>query len=66
MLVLSRKQDEEILISGGIRIRVIRVSGNRVQLGIEAADDVRIQRSELINQALAPIAETPVVLSKAG
>jgi|GEM_PF-1357706 len=66
MLVLSRKQDQEIIISGGIRIRVIRVSGNRVQLGIEAGDDIRIQRSELIDHALAPVVETFAVLSKAG
>ena len=47
MLVLSRKQDEEILIGKGISIRVIRVQGGRVKLGIEAPDSVRITRAEI-------------------
>ena len=47
MLVLSRKVGQEILIGDNVRITVTKVSGNRVTLGIEAPDHVRILRGEL-------------------
>jgi len=48
MLVLSRKQDEEIVFPElGISVRIIRTKGNQVRLGIEAPSDVRILRGEL-------------------
>jgi carbon storage regulator len=47
MLVLSRKIGEAIVIGDNIVISVSRVAGNRVTLGIEAPDDVRVLRSEL-------------------
>lgn len=48
MLVLSRKLNEEILISGGIRLKVIEVTQSRVKLGICAPDEVPIRREELL------------------
>ncbi len=47
MLVLSRKPDQEILIDGHIRIRVTRISGNRVTLAIDAPRETTIMRGEL-------------------
>ena len=47
MLVLSRKLNEEIIIDGCIRVRVIEMKGNHVRLGIEAPDDVSILREEV-------------------
>ena len=47
MLVLTRKLGEEILIGDNIRITVARINGNRVALGIDAPDSVRIVRAEL-------------------
>ena len=47
MLVLSRKVGQEILIGDNVRITVTKVSGNRVTLGVEAPDHVRILRGEL-------------------
>ena len=47
MLVLSRKVGERLVIGGNITIVVSRVAGNRVTIGIEAPDDVRIVRGEL-------------------
>ena len=47
MLVLGRKSGESIRIGEGIEITVIGVSGNRVRLGIEAPDSVRVLRAEL-------------------
>lgn len=47
MLVLSRKVGQEILIGDNIRITINKVSGNRVTLGVDAPEHVRILRGEL-------------------
>ncbi len=47
MLVLSRKEGEEIVIGDNIKIVISRIDGNRVSVGIEAPKDVKIIRSEL-------------------
>jgi carbon storage regulator len=47
MLVLSRKVGEQLVIGDNIRVVVHRVAGNRVTIGIEAPNDVRIIRGEL-------------------
>jgi carbon storage regulator CsrA len=47
MLVLSRKQKEELVIGDQITITVLEIRGNVVKLGIEAPRDVRILRGEL-------------------
>lgn len=47
MLCLNRKQNERILIDGGITILVVNIGNNRVRLGIEAPAGTRIMREEL-------------------
>ena len=47
MLVLSRKKGEKIVINGNIEITIISV-GQRVKVGIEAPKDIKIVRSELL------------------
>lgn len=47
MLVLSRKVGEHLVIGDNIRVVIHRVAGNRVTIGIEAPNDVRIIRGEL-------------------
>ena len=47
MLVLGRKQGESIRIGDDIEITIAGIQGNRVRLGIQAPDDVRVLRAEL-------------------
>lgn len=47
MLVLSRKQSQRIRVGNSIVVTVVRVSGDKVRLGIEAPDGVRVLREEL-------------------
>lgn len=47
MLVLSRKQQQDIIIGDDIKITVLKVKGNTVRLGIEAPRDIRVVRGEL-------------------
>ncbi len=48
MLVLSRRQGEEICVDGDVTIRVLKVRGRRVRLGISAPPKIRVLRKELL------------------
>ena len=47
MLVLSRRESERIKLGDSIVVTVVKVTGDRVRLGIEAPSDVLVLRSEL-------------------
>ena len=47
MLVLSRRENERIKLGDSIVVMVVRVTGDRVQIGIEAPPDVIVLREEL-------------------
>ena len=47
MLVLSRRQSERIRLGDSIVVTIVRVSGDKVRLGIEAPPDVLVLRDEL-------------------
>lgn len=47
MLVLSRKESERIKLGDSIILTVVRVSGDKVRLGIEAPADLIVLREEL-------------------
>lgn len=51
MLVLSRKHEEKLHIGDNITVTVLRVQGNKVRLGIEAPEEVRVVRGELPRHA---------------
>jgi carbon storage regulator len=47
MLVLTRKLNEQIVIGNQrITVKIVDVRGSRVRLGIDAPDDVRIERGK--------------------
>lgn len=47
MLVLSRKERERIRVGDSIVVTIVRVSGDKVRIGIEAPPDVIVLRDEL-------------------
>jgi carbon storage regulator len=47
MLVLSRKQDEKIMIGDDIEVIVVDIRGDKVRLGITAPEGVPIHRQEV-------------------
>ncbi len=47
MLVLSRKQNERIRVGDSVVVTIVRVSGDKVRIGIEAPPHVRVLRDEL-------------------
>lgn len=63
MLVLTRKKEQKIKIGDGIVIKVLKVQGDQVSLGIEAPRTTPIVRYELIesdekneSETLEPVA----------
>ena len=51
MLVLSRKQNERIRVGDSVVVTVVRVSGDKVRIGIEAPPSMRVLRDELEDEA---------------
>ncbi len=47
MLVLSRKECEKIQLGNDITLTVVKVSGDKVRLGIEAPSNIKVLRNEL-------------------
>ena len=47
MLVLTRKNGQEIVIDGRIRITIVSVKGDRVRIGVSAPPEVRVDRDEV-------------------
>ncbi len=50
MLILSRKIGESIIIDGRIHVKVVRVEGEVVKVGIEAPADVPVHRREVYEE----------------
>ena len=50
MLILTRNQNESIVIDDDIRITVLSDNYGQVKLGIEATDDVEIWREEIYDK----------------
>jgi len=50
MLVLTRKDDESIMIGKNIQIKVIKSDSGKVRLGIDAPKEIEINRKEIYDQ----------------
>ncbi|HBV66133.1 MAG TPA: carbon storage regulator [Rhodopirellula sp.] len=62
MLVLSRKEGEQLVIGDNVVLTINRISGNRVAIGIEAPREVRIVRGELERHEVAAGGLAPVAM----
>ena len=61
MLVLTRRVGEEIVIGDDIRIRVTGIAGNKVRIGVQAPDFIRVDRHEVhARRARRPLRLSPM------
>jgi carbon storage regulator len=54
MLVLSRKEGERILLGDNIVITLVRCAGGKARIGIEAPQECKIIREELVGRLPNP------------
>ncbi len=47
MLVLSRKRGESIIINSDITITVVQITGDKIRIGIQAPENVPVDRLEV-------------------
>ncbi len=50
MLVLSRKEDESLILNDDIKIVIVSVRGNRVRLGVSAPKEIKVYRGEIYDK----------------
>jgi carbon storage regulator len=58
MLVITRKNGEQLIIGHDIEVTVLKIRGNQVKLGIRGPADVPIHRKELQSRMLHPSPDT--------
>jgi carbon storage regulator len=57
MLILTRSQNESIIIGDDIKITILGTKGKDVKIGIEAPEDVEIWREEIYTKLDAHLEE---------
>ncbi len=50
MLILTRKLDESIMIDNKIEVKILKVQGGQVHIGVDAPRSVSIHRYEIYEQ----------------
>ncbi len=50
MLILSRKVGQSIVINGNVIVKVVRMDGDQIKLGIEAPKEISVHREEIQRQ----------------
>lgn len=50
MLVLSRKEEQSIIIGENIEIKILSIKGDTVKIGISAPPELKIYRKEILEE----------------
>ncbi len=57
MLVLTRKINQALVISGNIQVYVLAIERDRVKIGISAPPEVTVLREELTNRPATKVSD---------
>jgi carbon storage regulator len=57
MLVLTRRANQSLRIGPNVEVRVVRIEGDRVVLGIAAPRHIAVVRSELVEEVSGELLE---------
>ena len=60
MLVLSRKESQRIRLGDSIVVTIVKISGDKVRVGIEAPANILVLRDELEVRDPAAVSSTPI------
>lgn len=52
MLILSRKENESIIINGEIEIKIVSIKPDQVKIGIIAPKEVKVYRQEIFTEII--------------
>lgn len=52
MLILTRKEDESIMLGSSVEVKVLKLEDGRVKLGIVAPESLRIYRREVYEEII--------------
>ncbi|MEN2998659.1 MAG: carbon storage regulator CsrA [Brevinematia bacterium] len=50
MLVLSRKEEQSIIIGDNIEVKILSIKGDTVKIGISAPPELKIYRKEILEE----------------
>jgi len=64
MLVLSRKANESIVIDGKIFLKILRLEGDSVKVGVNAPKEVTVFRKEIYDEILKSNKAAAAVLDR--
>ena len=52
MLILSRKENESIIINGEIEIKIVSIKPDQIKIGIVAPKEVKVYRQEIFAEII--------------
>jgi carbon storage regulator len=61
MLVLTREINQEILIGNDIKITVVGIKGGKVKIGIDAPEEIEVDRKEVREKK--KLSGKPIIIS---
>ena len=50
MLILTRRINENVIINGNVKLRILSIQGHQVKLGFDAPKEIGVHREEIFER----------------